>query len=891
MTQQILSTKLYYPTSQTNWVRRGRLINKLNECFHARLTIVSAPAGFGKTTLLSEWIEQSKYPVGWVSLDAGDNDPKRFLTYCIAALQKIQSEFGKNTLTIITSPQQVSQESLITAFINEINENLKDSVLVLDDYHLIDSPQVHQSLSFLIEHLPKNLHLVISGRHDPPIPLSRLRARKQLLELRESDLRFTTEETVSFFRTTMDLTLNKEEIDTLDERTEGWIASLQLAGIAMQSGQNIHRFISDFKGSHNYIVDYLTEEVLNHLDSNLQEFLLYTSILTRFNSALCDAVTRGVGSQDVINHLNKAKLFIVPLDESRMWFRYHHLFGDLLKYRLEQLFPDIVSSLHQRASKWFEENGYTEDALNHALSANDTERASSLIETASVQTLVNAEFITLRNWTQKIPFKILEERAYVLICLAWIHNIFGEIEKTGPLLDKTKNILELKKDTYDEYQQKEISAHIALISSYNYSPFYSNNPADVEIQRKLILEAKKLLSEDNPLLQSTIELLLGWTYAFTGNWKEAKDAFMNAFVFGEIANNHIVAVSGAFNYIDILLIEGKLGQAYILSKDITEKYIANYGKNFLSLAFIYLGMSKINYEINNLESADYYASECMRLSKLMGNWTLFFHAITKLQIIRQTNGDAASVKGLMKEDADAWHNQKISHFRELLIETQRTSVLLKQNNLKRVSKWYEKYKSYPLKEAPYHINGKLLEVRILIEKEKYDEALNLLKDAEEKSEKTGAKGFLLEALILKAVLYEKQNETTPALETINKALALAEPEGYIRTFINEGKAIADLLNLYMAYYSKEKNMSYVTKLLEEVNKELSKSTQPVEEPLSDREIEVLRLLSSGYSNQEIADKLFLAVGTIKKHTHQIYQKLNVDSRVKAIKMARELNLI
>jgi len=891
MAQPILSTKLYYPSLQTSWVKRERLIGKLNECFSAKLTIVSAPAGFGKTTLLSEWIEQSKHKVGWVSLDSGDDDPKRFLTYCIAALQRVQPDFGKNSETIIHSPQQVSPETIITTLINEINDSLKESVLILDDYHLIDSPEVHQSLSFFIEHLPGNLHLIVSGRHDPPIPLSRLRARKQLLEVRESDLRFTTEETISFFKTTMGLELTKDEVETLEERTEGWIASLQLAGIAMQGGKDIHRFINDFKGSHSYIVDYLTEEVLNHLDASMQEFLLYTSILSRFNSSLCDAVTRGFGSQDVIDYLNKAKLFLVPLDEDKQWFRYHHLFADLLKYRLQQLFPDVINTLHERASKWFEENGFTEEALNHALSAGNVKRAADLIEEAAVPTLVNGELVTLRNWTQKIPQEVINQRAYILLCLAWIDNMRGEINKVEPFLLQIEANLKSEITFYSDDARNEIGAHLALLRSYNYSPFYTNNPADVEIQRRLILEARSLLKSENPMIQSIMELTLGWTYAFVGRWKEAKDSFMNAFVFGEISNNHIVALSGIFNYIEILLIEGKLRQAYELGKEIIDKYVAKYGKNFLSLGFIYIAMTKIYFEINDLDSADYYANECLRISKRMENWTMFFHAITKLQVIKQTKGDIASVKKLMAEDEEAINNKKFSFFRELIIDTQRISVQLMQKNFKKVEVWRKKYDADPARHVPFHINGKLFEARFFIATEKYIEASNLLNEVEKTSEECKANGFFLEALILKSVLYQKQNETTLALETLNKALLIAEPEGYIRKFTNEGKIISDLLNLYITYYSKEKNMSYVTMLLNEVNKELAKPTQPVEEPLSDREIEVLRLLSAGYSNKEIADKLFLAVGTIKKHTHQIYQKLNVESRVRAIQTARELNLI
>ncbi len=893
MTEQILSTKLYFPSTQPLWVKRKRLIEKLNNCFNAKLTIVSAPAGFGKTTLLSEWIEQSKYPVGWVSLDQGDNDPKRFHAYIIAALQQIQPDFGKNTELIIKSPQQVPAENIVTSLINEINESLEKSVFILDDYHLIESPVIHQLFSFFIEHMPANLHLIISGRHDPPIPLSKLRTRKQLYEIREADLRFTTDETINFFKETMGLDLTRSEVETLEEKTEGWIASLQLAGIAMQGRKNVHEFIKNFEGSHSYIVDYLTEEVINHLDPNLQEFLLYTSILTRFNSSLCDAVTAGLGSQDIIDYLNKAKLFIVPLDENRKWFRYHHLFSDLLKYRLEELFPDVIPTLHKRASRWYKENNFTEEAINHSLAAGDIEGTADLIEDASVSTLVNAELTTLRNWAQKIPQEILNNRAYILICLAWIHNIYGEFEKIEPLLTKAEFILNGKQNRYDETSRQNLYAHIALLRSYSYSPFYTNNPSDVVKQRELILEAKKFLKPDNVIILSTLELLLGWTYAITGSWKEAKDAFMNAFVFGEMSNNHIVALNGVFNYVDILLLEGKFQQAFNLIKDAMEKYETRYGRNFLSLGYVYLAMSRMLYELNDLNASDYYAGECLRLSKLMGNWTMFFHAITMLQYIKQTKGDITSVKQLIKEDEEATTIQNLSHFRELVIETQRVKVLLMQKNYKAVAKWRDKFNNDPMKDIPYHTSGKLLEVRFLIATGSYNKAIDLLNEIEKSVLNSGARGFLLEVLILKAVAFQKEKDTFKALELLKEAIVIAEPEGYLRIFINEGDTIAELLNIFLSAYSQEKEfpMAYVTKLLEEINKQLAKPDQPVEEPLSEREIEVLRFLSAGYSNKEIADKLFLAVGTVKKHTHQIYQKLNVDSRVRAIQTARELNLI
>ncbi len=900
MNESLISTKLYKPALLPRTISRTRLLEKLNSGLKSKLILVSAPAGFGKTTILAEWISQVRLPAAWVSLDSGDNDPKRFFTYCLAALQNLNQNlkngsksFGENTQALINSAQQIPVENIITSFINDIDTTSRECILVLDDFHLVNSPGLHQTIASFIDHLPLNLHLVIASRYDPSFALSKMRVRKQLCEIREADLRFTSEETEKFFRDTMNLHLGEKEINNLEHRTEGWIASLQLAALAMQGRQNIPEFIQRFSGSHNYIVDYLTEEVLQHLDNNIQEFLLYTSILERFSSQLCNYVTNGSESQHILEYLDKSKLFLVPLDENKKWFRYHHLFGDLLKFRLEQLFPDVINTLHKRASEWFEKNSYTEDAFKHALASGDKERAADLIDAASIHVLVKGELTTLQNWSEKIPAELLSERAYLLLSLAWIHNIRGDLAKANPFVEQTEKIISNENSKYGEKTRRDLLGHMALIKSYSYNPVHSQNYSTLFIQRELILEAKKYLEADNPTyLQSTINLVLGWTYLYSGELQNAFTSFQNAYRSGELSNNHIVTLSGAYNQTVVLLLQGKLKAASGFALKVFEDYSGRYGKLFLPLGFSYLGMGEIFYHMNRFKEAEEYLNNGLRISQLMGNWTMFFRAVYLLAIIKQIQGDFKSVKNLLKKEEEAL-SKSPSFFREIAFETNKVRLWIMQKNMKAAVQWWEKYNSDPMRECPFFYIGDIISVRILMENEEYFNALNLLEEKSSEFEKMGFCLWILESRILKAVIFEREGETGKALTELKEALRIAAPEGFKRIFINEGKIMAELLTNILTEFQDDKSLdfNFISSLIEEINSEQSAGSQPLDEPLSEREIEVLRLLASGFSNQDIADKLYVAVGTVKKHTHQIYQKLNVTGRTKAVQLARELELI
>src|SRR5205807_1392951 len=443
MPTPILATKLYIPRLRPKVVSRPRLIERLNEGLYRKLTLISAPAGFGKTTLVSEWVEGIERATAWLSLDEGDNDPTRFLTYLVAALQTIAATLGEGVLGVLQSPQPPPPEAMLTALLNDITTILDDFVLVLDDYHVIDAKPVDQALTFLLEHLPPHMHLVIATREDPALPLARLRARGQLTELRVIDLRFTHAEAAGFLNQVMGLNLSAQDIAALETRTEGWIAGLQLAAISLQGHEDAASFIRSFTGSHHFVLDYLVEEVLGQQSESVQTFLLRTSILDRFCGPLCDAVVLdpSVSGRAALEDLERANLFIVPLDNERRWYRYHHLFADLLRQRLQQSTASSpedeggdVAELHRRASQWFEDNGLEIEAFHHAVAANDVERAERLMEGKGIPLHFRGAVTAILDWLESLPTTVLNARPWLWVRSATLLLVNGQTTGVGEKL-------------------------------------------------------------------------------------------------------------------------------------------------------------------------------------------------------------------------------------------------------------------------------------------------------------------------------------------------------------------------------------------------------------------------------------------------------------------------
>src|SRR3712207_5241388 len=450
MSTPILATKLYVPPPQPRVVLRPRLIERLNEGLHRKLTLISAPAGSGKTTLVGEWVAAVERPAAWLSLDEGDNDPTRFRSYLVAALQTVAPDIGESVLGVLGSPQPPPTESLLTALLNEISTIPDDFVLVLDDYHVVDARAIDDALVFLLEHLPPRMHLVIATREDPHLPLARLRARGQLTELRASDLRFTLSEAAEFLNSVMGLGLSAEDIAALESRTEGWIAGLQLAALSMRGREDVSGFIRAFAGDNRYIVDYLVEEVLQRQPERIRSFLLQTSILERLSGPLCDAVTGQEEGNARLEALERGNFFVVPLDDKRHWYRYHHLFAEVLYAHLMAEQPDLVATLDRKSTGWYEQNGLLSDAIRHALAAEDFERAASLVELAALEMLGSGQEDTLFGWLEALPDELVGSRPVLSVYYAFASLGHIGLEAAEACLQEVERWLDTTADTSEE---------------------------------------------------------------------------------------------------------------------------------------------------------------------------------------------------------------------------------------------------------------------------------------------------------------------------------------------------------------------------------------------------------------------------------------------------------
>ena len=616
--EQLLTTKLYIPPNRPELVSRPRLIKQLNESLHCKLVLVSAPAGFGKTTLVSEWVSRGQRPTAWLSLDEGDSDITRFLVYLVAALQTLALsdvdgsalEIGDRVMEMLQSPQPQPSESILTALINEITILPYDFILVLDDYHLIDAKPVDDALAFLLEHLPQQMHLVITTREDPNLPLAQLRGRGQLTELRANDLRFTSSEAAEFLNQVMDLNLSAEDIASLESRTEGWIVGLQLAALSMRVRADVHTFIRAFAGDNRYIVDYLVEEVLLIQPENVRRFLLQTSILDRLCGPLCDAVTGQEDGKGMLETLERGNLFVVPLDDVREWYRYHHLFADVLQARLMEEQLHQVPTLHQRASEWYQQNGSFSDAIRHALAAEDFERAAGLIELAWPS--MDRSFQTGRwlGWAQMLPDELVRTRPVLSVGYAWSLLNVGELEAGEARLRDAERWLEAfntgeeskvtstEMVVVDQEQFRTLPATIASAHTY-----YSQVLGDIPGSVKYAQQALDLLPTDDYFGRGRMEVLLGLTYWSSGDLEAAHQSLADAMTNFLHAGNVLFAISFTFILADISLAQGRLNEAISIYQR-SLKSAKDQGEPVRqATADLYLGLSELYREKGDHEAA------------------------------------------------------------------------------------------------------------------------------------------------------------------------------------------------------------------------------------------------------------------------------------------------
>jgi LuxR family maltose regulon positive regulatory protein len=867
---------------------------------HRRLTLISAPAGFGKTTLLSEWAAGCGQPVAWLSLDDGDNDPARFLTYLIAALQKARPDVGKTALQMLHSPQPPPIETALTILINEIAESSRSVALILDDYHLIEAQAIHDGLTFLLDRLPPQLHLIIVTRADPPLPLNRLRARGQLAELRTRDLSFTIEEAAVFLNDCLHLGLSLEDIATLDARTEGWIAGLQLVALAMQ-GRDASAFVQSFGGSHRFILGYLVEEVLDRQPRDIQDFLLKTAILERMTAPLCEAVTQREDGQELLRHLEQANLFLVPLDSEGGWYRYHHLFAELLYGRLQQTRPDQVPILHRRASEWYERKELLPEAVSHAIAGKDTECAIRLIEGNALAMLDHGELVTVLSWLDALPDEVIRSRPWLCVAYAWALAYGGRLDAVEPWLQDAEKAL----DRLDRLpgttgpDRRHVEGHIATIRAY-----IANLLADHSNAAEFARLALERLPEQDLKTRGIAATSRAVTLHAQGDASLAGPAFEQALTISRQAGDPHLTVLILCERVLLELGRGQLRRAADTCREalrLTEESARQEGRPLPIASYAHTRMSSVLREWNDLEGALRHVQESIRLSKQWGQADILLTGYFDLAWALQATGD---VKGALDTIREAQRiAQDVSSRDNPPLERAEAQIQLMYGDVAAASRWVEHMGLSPEDEfSSFHGFTYLTLARVLIAQANQqpgallEQALALLKRILLQAEAAGQVRLIVQTLTVQALALQAKGDVEQALNSLERALGLAEPEGLVRSFLDMGAPVGDLLRQVAA---RGIAMEYVAKLLAAFDAEDSRTPIPdpraaqseLIEPLSRRELEVLRLLATGLSNKSIANTLSISVTTVKKHLQNIYGKLNVHSRTQAVDRARQLGLL
>jgi len=890
MPTPLLTTKLYIPPVRPDLVPRPRLIERLNQGMAYKLTLISAPAGFGKTTLLSEWIPQSERPVCWVSLDPGDNDSTRFWCYLIAALQMLQRQLGENALSLLQSPQQPPIEFFLNTLLNEIAACPDRFALVLDDYHAIETLALHDAIAYLVDHMPPQMHLVIATRADPPLPLAHWRARGQLTELRASDLRFTPDEAALFLRQVMGLPLTAEQVAALDTRTEGWIAGLQLAALSMRGCQDISGFIEAFTGSHRFVLDYLTEQVLQRQAENIQAFLLQTSILDRMNAELCNAIMGRRDSQAVLEQLEHQNLFLVPLDDDRRWYRYHHLFGDVLRNRLRLHEPDQVAALHRRASEWYEHHGLMAEAVEHALAAGDIEASARLVGQAAQAMVMRGEMATLQRWVAALPEAVVRSWPGLSLAHAWALTAVGQLDAAEARLQDVERLTAGDETVQGRQQQGAAAAVRAIIAILR-----GHDPVVIE-QAKLALER---LPADDAFLRGLVTWTLGQGYRFAGDAVAAEQALAEASRLNQAAGNLFFAVLAASHQAYMLIEQGQLRRAEEAHRQVLQ-FAADRARQLIpATGDSYVRLGEVLREWNDLAGAMDAIARGLELNRSFGLPELIITALIALARTEQGMGDWDQAHAAMREAVQLAESYQVPYLLARATAWQAWLWLAQGDPstgsgqaAAQARRWAQASGLTIDDELSYAREDEYaILARVLIAEGEPGPACRLLERLLQQAESGGRMGRAIEVMALQALAHAAQGDRPQAMITLEQALSLAEPEGYVRTFVDEGAPMAALLRQAA---SRGIMPDYVGKLLaafEQGREGFPSPPSPLVEPLSAREIEVLKLIVAGLSNREIAQHLFVGVGTVKTHISNIYGKLNVHSRTQAIARARELRLL
>lgn len=893
----LLETKLYLPKWRPGLVSRPRLLKHIQP--QRKLTLVIAPAGFGKTTLLAEWIAAvSTRPVAWVSLDQSDNDPAIFWTYLITALQKIQPSLGERSLSLLQSQQSPPIESVLMTLLNELTAIEVDIALILDDYHSISTQTIHHGVGFLLSHFPPHLHLMIASRADPPLLLARLRSHGEMTELRAGDLRFTPDEAAAFLNQGMGLEISAADVSALEQRTEGWIAGLQLTALSLQGREDIPDFVAAFSGDDRYIVDYLMEEVLQRQPDHVRCFLLQTSILERLSGSLCDAVTDQTDGQRMLETLERGNLFIIPLDNKRQWYRYHHLFADVLQAHAQIEWPERILSLHGRASEWCEQHDLFSDAIRHALAAQDFERAAGLIERMWPTMRRRQRETTVLGWITSLPDSLIRHRPVLSVAYALVLLNDGQLDAVEARLQDAERCLDSQEPlaVADDAQLQSLPASIANARAYRAQAI-----RDVSSTVTYAQQALELLPEDEEYERGTTAALLGLAYWTSGRPEAGYRSFAEGLAIFLQMGLPQIAIGGTLILAQMSMAQGSLHRVINRCKQ-SLRLAKEQGNPVLAgTPELYLALSEVRYEQGDLAAASQLllSGETLRQqASLSGAKHLWWVVRARL---KAAEGDLETALDQLQEAERLHHRTPMPVPDVRPIASLRAWLWVRQGRLTEALNLVRDRNLSVDDELSYLQEYEHLTLaRVLIAQYRRDHIdsalhqsiglLNRLLAAAEAEDRTGS---TIEILVVQALAFEAKGNLADAIASLERALILAEPEGHVRIFAECGTPMVQLLREAM---TRGITLAYTQQLLTALATWGQPDTpaavpQPLLEPLSQRELDVLRLLKTELSGPEIASELVVALSTVRTHTKHIYSKLNVTNRRAAVKRAAELKLI
>lgn len=903
---QLLETKLFVPRSRSAVVPRPRLVERIRAGAGGKLTLALAPAGFGKTTLLSEWLSDpsaGERVVGWVSLDPSENEPPLFWAYFVRALQKVHPEFGHEALEQLISPNPPAMEVVVSRLINEISAIDADVVVVLDDYHVIESSAVHEGVALFLDRLPPRMHLVIASRSEPPLPLPRMRARGELTEVRVADLRFTQSETADFFDRVMAIELSPSDRKELERRTEGWIAALKLAALSLAGREDVREFVEGFTGDNRHVADYLVQEVLQGVSERERRFLLDTAMLGRLSGALCDAVTAEPGSQALLDDLERRNLFLIALDDKRMWYRYHHLFADVLQTHASRDDPDRLHAAHARASVWYEQNGARSEAIHHALASEDVDRAASLLELDRPPMDRSYRGQTWLSRVKSIPDAVLNSRPVLIMSYAWALLNGGELDLADARLRDVERWLAFESPEKRNDQMRVVdtkrfeSLYVELDSARVYlEQCRGEIPGTVEHARQSL----ELIPESDLTARATGIALVALAQWGRGALEEAHDTFAIALATMRAAGEILGAIRGTFVLGDLRIEQGRLHEAariYQRGLEVAREHID--ASTAPETDELYLGLSELHRESGDLQKAEELLRSVNASSERAAHGGNRLRWCTAMARVRQAHGDLDGALALLDE---AERYQVLSPLpRVRPIAALRARLWLNQRRLDDAIDWVRTRGLSTNDDLTYlrefeHVTlARVLIVQCGQDKTALRDVVTFLERLTAAASTGGRIGTAIETLILRALCLEALGDVPAAQTCLGEALVRAEPEGYLRIFVDEGSPLQDLLQQALANGI---GGEYGRRVLASFEKPAPVAATHIRTPIGDtgesltvREVEILRLIADGLRNQQIADQLFISPATVKRHIANAYGKLGVRHRTEALLRARSLHLL